>query len=342
MSLSVALPGARAADPSQLCFRGINISGAEYGNKNGVHGTNYLYPTETTVKYFRSKGMDSVRLPFIWERLQPQLGGRLNSRELKLLTDSVELIRKHEMAVILDPHNFGYYDGKQIGSAEVPVRAFADFWTRLAAEFANRDGLVFGLMNEPYDIGATDWLAAANAAIRGIRAVKADNLILVPGTIWSGAHSWEVEREGGSNGAVMLGVEDPRDNYAYELHQYLDNDYSGTKDGCVNAAGANQAIVQMTDWLRRNGKRGFVGEFGGGQGAACLAGLATMVGTIERNNDVWLGWTYWAAGDWWPEDETNNVQPTRRGERKQLQAIMGGRQEPGLNAGHCAMVPSSG
>ncbi len=328
-----------AFEAEALCFRGVNISGAEYGAKDGIHGTNYIYPSEKTVRYFAGKGMDSVRLPFLWERLQPQLNGPLDGAELSRLHAAVDLISRHGMTVILDPHNFAYYDGKRIGTAEVSAFAFGDFWTRLAFEFANRDGIVFGLMNEPFDIGATEWLDAANAAIRGIRATGAGNLVLVPGTSWSGAHSWESEREGGSNGTVMLGIEDPRDNYAYEFHQYLDEDSSGTHDGCVNAQGAVQAIVRVTDWLRRHDKRGFLGEFGGGQGPQCLEGLANFVKTIDDNRDVWLGWTYWAAGDWWPTDETNHIQPTAKGDRKQLAALMapGGGKRSG--AGSCALIP---
>ncbi|WP_373426859.1 hypothetical protein [Neorhizobium galegae] len=52
-----------------------------------------------------------------------------------------------------------------MGSETVPQSAFADFWRRVAAAVAGVDGIAFGLMNEPYDISAEDWLSAANSAI---------------------------------------------------------------------------------------------------------------------------------------------------------------------------------
>ena len=101
----------------------------------------------------------------------------------------------------------------------------------------------FGLMNEPNGVAATQWLAAANAAIAGIRASGAQNLVLVPGVRWTGAHSW-YSGDSGSNAAVMGGVVDPLDHYAYELHQYLDSDSSAprrTVSASQRPSGANDS-----------------------------------------------------------------------------------------------------
>ena len=54
---------AHAADAS-LCYYGVNLSGAEYGERGGVYGTNYTYPTEETISYFARKRMTIIRLPF--------------------------------------------------------------------------------------------------------------------------------------------------------------------------------------------------------------------------------------------------------------------------------------
>lgn len=319
--LLLAMTGSPAAEAAPLCFRGVNLAGAEYGEGIGTYGKDYIYPSEKTVAYFAAKGMDTIRLPFKWERLQPQLGARLDGAELQRLRDAVTLIRKHGMRIVLDPHNYAYYGGKQIGSRDVPSFAFAEFWARLSVEFAGEKDVVFGLMNEPHDIAASDWLVAANAAIRAIRTVGANNLVLVPGTAWTGAHSWAADRPGGSNATVMLGIEDPANNYAYEFHQYLDSDYSGTHTACDKAENAAAALLQVTDWLKTNGKRGFLGEFGAAANPQCLDGLENMLDVVAANGDVWLGWTYWAAGDWWPADEPMNVQPTADGDRRQLQVL---------------------
>ncbi|MDK4740930.1 glycoside hydrolase family 5 protein [Rhizobium sp. CNPSo 3464] len=330
-------------DPSQLCYRGINLSGAEYGDRTGVVGTNYTYPSEETVRYFASKGMNVVRLPFRWERLQPVLGQPLDSDELQRLRDAVDLIQEHGMAVVLDPHNFGYYDKDQLTQAPATDLAFGDFWARLAVEFANQKGVFFGLMNEPHDIKAPDWLEAANTAIQGIRTVGARNLILVPGTNWSGAFTWATDRiGGGANDTVMLGVKDPLDFYAFEFHQYLDADSSGTHPVCDGSDQARQGLTDVTAWLRKNGKRGFLGEFGVAGNQPCLDGLKQVFDVMADNNDVWLGWTYWAAGDWWPSQEPLNVQPRGGKDRPQMKVIVAAVGKKTAIAPACASVKPAG
>lgn len=320
------------------CLSGVNLAGAEFGQGRGTYGKDYAYPSDETITYFADKGFNAVRLPFKWERLQPRLNRNFDKAERKRLSDTVKALRKAGMTVILDPHNYAYYGDQQIGSAAVPDSAFADFWSRLAADYKQDAGVQFGLMNEPHDAPATQWLASANAAIAAIRETGATNLVLVPGTIWSGAHSWEEERDGGANGTVMLGIQDPADNNAYEVHQYLDGDFSGKASTCERADDAVKALERFTDWLKRNGKRGFLGEFGGSAEPACLDGLARMTALVHRENAVWTGWTYWAAGDWWPASEPLNIQPTADGDRPQLAALMSGGALP-AKPGTCPSLP---
>lgn len=303
------------------CLSGINLAGAEFGEGRGVYGKDYTYPSAGTIAYFAGKGFNAVRLPFKWERLQPRLNRGFDKAERTRLAETVKALRAAGMTVILDPHNYAYYDRQQIGSPAVPDSAFADFWRRLAEDYKDDAGVQFGLMNEPHDVPAMQWLASANAAIAEIRKAGARNLVLVPGTIWTGAHSWEADRDGGANGAVMLGIKDPAENHAYEVHQYLDADFSGTAKTCERADDAVKALERFTDWLKRNGKRGFLGEFGGSADPACLDGLSRMTALVGRENAVWTGWTYWAAGDWWPADEPLNIQPTPAGDRPQLAAL---------------------
>lgn len=324
---------------AQLCYRGINISGAEYGERGGAPNVNYVYPSEKTVRYFASKGMNVVRVPFRWERLQPVLGQPLDGDELQRLKDTVDLIQKNGMAVVLDPHNYGYYDKTQLKQAPATDIAFGDFWARLAVEFSNRKGVAFGLMNEPHDIKAPDWLDLANTAIRSIRTVGARNLILVPGTNWTGAHSWNADAlGGGSNGTVMLGVKDPLDFYAFEFHQYLDADSSGTHPVCDGTDGATKGMNDVTDWLRKNGKRGFLGEFGVAANDQCLSGLKQVLDVMNTNSDVWLGWTYWAAGDWWSPEEPLNVQPHDGHDKPQMKVLAEGLSKKSASAPACALV----
>lgn len=315
--LTVTAGSAQSAE----CGRGINLAGAEFGQVGQAYEKGYIYPSAKTVEYFRAKGFKIVRLPFLWERLQPRLYGRFDANEVKRLRETVKIIRAAGMEVVLDPHNYARYQGHIIGSDQVPQSAFSDFWRRLAAMFASRQGIMFGLMNEPYEISAEDWLSAANGAISSIRQTGADNLILVPGTSWTGAHSWTGGDYGTPNADVMTGVADPANNYAFEVHQYLDTDFSGKNEECSRAVDAVKAINSMGDWLAGKGRRGFLGEFAVSTLPQCQSALTEVIAAVESRPDVWLGWTYWAAGDWWDASEPLNIQPTDKGDRPQMQTL---------------------
>ncbi len=293
-------PVSRSASPVR--FAGVNLAGADFGETNlpGTYGVDYIYPTNAEVDYFMGKGMNIFRLPFRWERLQRSLNGNFDSAEQGRLDSFVSYATGRGAYVLLDPHNYARYNGQLVGSA-IPNSTLADFWTRLANLYKGNSRVIFGLMNEPNTMPTEQWRDAANAAIAAIRATGATNLILVPGNAWTGAHSWGQNWYGTPNATVMLGINDPGNNYAFEAHQYLDSDSSGTSATCVSATVGSERLAAFTNWLRQNGKRGFLGEFAGGRNDTCYAALDNMLSHIDSNSDVWLGWTYWAAGPWWGE-----------------------------------------
>jgi endoglucanase len=213
-----------------------------------------------------------------------------------------------------------YYQ-KNIGSEDVPIEAFADFWRRLAPLFSGRDDIIYLIMNEPAFVTAQQWLPAANAAIAEVRKAGADNFILVPGTIWTAAVHWYADQEGGSNAQVMRGVVDPMNHYGFDIHQYLDDDYSGTKTACNKVDEAIAGLERVTAWMEETGNRAFLGEFGGHARPDCYRGLARVVRLLNSRPDIWTGWTIWAAGDWWG-DYPLSVQPLEDGlDRPQMVAI---------------------
>ena len=84
---------------------GVNLSGAEFGavtpENPGRHGEDYVYPAAAYVgdRYSEAaelvaQGVTMFRLPFRWERLQPELAGPLNADELaRLAHDTAEMLR---------------------------------------------------------------------------------------------------------------------------------------------------------------------------------------------------------------------------------------------------------
>jgi len=325
-----------AAEPAKASLwlplrGGVSLAGAEFGCENptfsnaspGVCGRDYKYPSQGTIAYFASRGLGLLRVPFRWERLQPRLGEPLDSAELARLRQVVDWAIEHGALVVLDMHNYARYQlslfGKprsavideQIG-ADVPVpRAlFADVWRRLATEFADTRGIAaFGLMNEPHDMGRSDWKTISQAAVDAVRSVNRDAFLLVAGDGWSNAHRWtEV------NGSRAW-IEDRANRTGYEAHCYFDTDATGKyrrsyadelrDDPDLLNRGVRRLDVFL-QWCRRNGVNGMLGEFGiPGADAGWRDVLARTLRQLCTTN---MSACYWAAGEWWQKDPLS-VQP---------------------------------
>lgn len=279
----------------RLSLLGVNLSGAEeYGalDPNAVLGVNYVYPTDAEIDYYASKGLNIIRLPFQWELLQPNEYGALSSTQLAQIDAVVAYANSKGMKVILDPHNYGAYDGNPIGSAATPISAFTNLWTQLAANFANNSQVLFGLMNEP-NLSTATWLDAANSAIQAIRATGADTQkILVSGIDFDSTTNWLT-----SGNATVLGngIVDPDNNYAFEVHEYLDSDGSGVGSDTVSTSIGVDRMQAITEWARDTGHQLFLGEFGANSDPTATAALSNMLTYMTANSDVWLGGTYWEA-----------------------------------------------
>lgn len=287
-----------SATPSlAVSLTGINIAGGEFGGLKAVYGKNYIYPDSAQMQAMRDLGINVIRVPVRWERLQPVLAQPLDPVEMARIDAVVDAASAMQMSVIIDIHNYARYAQKPLGSDGVPTSSLRDLWTRLAVRYRNNDRVIFGMMNEPVKIGATAWAAAAHDALLGIRAAGARNLVLVPGAYWSGAHSWTRKASLASNGDAMLGFHDPGNNMAFDFHQYFDPNSSGTTGACVTPAIAEKRLAVATDWLRQTGNRGFLSEFGVSRAPECAAVLTAALQHLAANKQ-WLGWTIWGSSAW--------------------------------------------
>lgn len=279
---------------------GVNLAGAEFNGKKipARYGYDYIYPPAQDLAYFQSVGMNTIRLPFRWERLQPLLGAGLDTAELGRMRTVTEAARSLGMCVILDVHNYGAYAGQSIGSAAVSEAVFIDFWVKLAREFTGQAHVAFGLMNEPNLITIPQWASLAQRTVDALRSAGANNLLLVSGGRWSGAHEWQKPINGISNAQAFSSFRDPLNNFVFEVHQYANASYSGTTVECIPAEQLRQIMTNASAWARSTGARFFLGEFGVAASEPCLAALDAILAEVD-NNPVWAGWTYWAAGRWW-------------------------------------------
>jgi endoglucanase len=293
-------------------FPGVNLAGAEFGKDGGVFNRDYSYPIEAEFTYFQGKGLKIVRLPFKWERVQPQLLGDFDAQNLAELDRCVSGATKLGLVVLIDPHN---YAGRPVNGKEALVGidpeltndAFNDFWVKLANHYKDNPLVWFGLMNEPHKQKAQMNAETMQSVVNAIRATGAKNRILVPGTSWSGAHSWITS----GNAVALENFKDPADNFVFEAHQYLDKDSSGTHTEAVPGIGA-KCLVAFTTWARDHHFKAFLGECGwDGNPANPQANSEgdAILSYMDQNKDVWIGYTYWSAGPRWNK-YMYSVEPT--------------------------------
>jgi endoglucanase len=322
VTLLASLVSAQTPSPGNLPYTGVNLAGAEFGptptpTNLGTYGSQYQYPTTAEADYYIDKGMDTFRLPFRWERLQPALNTPFDATEFSRLDSFVNYATSKGAFVAIEPHNFARYypdpgnfqsSSQGLLGTAVPNSAFADFWSRLANNYKNNPHVIFNLMNEPNTEPTEQWVASANTAISAIRSAGANNLILVPGNAWTGAWTWFDTWYGTRNATAMLNIVDPANNFAFDVHQYLDSDDSGTSATIFNNDTniGVQRLTNFTNWLKTNHRRGFLGEFavanstiGNDPSQIGDETLTNMLDYLGDNSDVWLGWTWWAGGPKW-------------------------------------------
>jgi hypothetical protein len=217
-------------------LRGVAVTGGSWGDglnypmpfsnvQPGQYGATYFYELPSTFRYLASRGLKVVRIDFKWERIQPVLGAPLDPAELARLHSVVDSAEKAGLRVVIDLHNYGAYqtaDGRQaIGSAEVPVTAFADVWSRLATSFERDPSIAaYGIMNEPEDVGGPRaWELDSQAAVDAIRATGDGHEIDVSGDNWSHVETWATEHP-------VAWINDPLGRTRYDAHQYFDADHT--------------------------------------------------------------------------------------------------------------------
>jgi len=318
-------PGSANSGGYGLAFAGVNLAGGEFGKVPGTYATDYIYPAPANIDYFVQLGFNLIRVPFLWERLQPTLGSPLAGADLARLTSVVDYAAAKGLHIVLDTHNYarrrvaedGWAAEHLIGSELVPAAAFTDYCTRLAGAFKDVPSIIFGLMNEPWGLAAADWLIIANQAIAGMRQQGAKQLILVPGVAYTGAHSWIT-----AGNVVMGDVVDPGNNFALEVHQYFDADSSGTSPKAAGARIGSERIEAFQHWARQNGFKAFLAEFAAGEDETSLEALNDICRTLQANSDVWIGWAAWAGGRWWPANYIFNLEPSKSGQMRPQTKIL--------------------
>lgn len=295
-NLAMFSVGAWAATPTPMVQ--VNLSGAEFGGEKlpGKANYDYVFPTAAALDGWKAKGIQIVRLPVLWERLQPKLNEPLDATHVKEIDQVLKLAAARGMSVLIDIHNYGTYRGNVIGSSSVPVSAYGNLMWRIAQRWGANPGLHgYDIMNEPHDAADVNWVANAQAAITQIRRYDSAKPIYVEGRSWASAARWASE----SN--TLLTLRDPKNNLVFSAHLYIDSDASGTYptppgDDFDLDIGVKRA-TPFVEWLARNNRRGHIGEFGvPGNDPRWTQAMDRLLSYLQKHC---VPLAYWAAGPWW-------------------------------------------
>jgi len=280
-------------------YFGVSLSGAEWGQPSETS----FYPGTDLLDYYQSKGLRLIRLPIMWERIQPTLSSSLDATELDKLNTFIDAVAARNMKVIVDIHNYARYNGNIIGALTgVTTADVQDLWIRLANELKSKSCIWgYGIMNEPHDMASiAPWKDIAQAIITGIRTVDQWNTIIVGGDSWSSAERWPTYSDNLKN------LIDPNTNLIFEAHCYFDTDASGQyvqnfdlqgnmtntydSEHITTATGVNR-VKPFVNWLKTNNLKGFIGEYGvPSDDSRWLPVLDSFLVYLKANH---IGGAYW-------------------------------------------------
>ncbi len=305
---------------SQVPF-GVTLCGAEFGQNNlpGILNTNYIYPEENEVSYFAKKGVQIIQLPIRWERIQRTLGGPLDTKELSLIEKFLDECYVRDIQVTLIMQNYGRYKINNveyiIGSPQISRANYKDVWKKLATALNKRKNIyAFSIMSEPNHMENYSWFESAQQAINGIREVDRTHTILVDGDNYSGPETWVDYND------QLKNLIDPANRMMFNAHCYFDEDRSGEYKKSYSTSGANEMtgvnrIKHFVEWLQKNNKKGFVGEFGiPNNDNHWFAVLDNFLQYLTANN---IGGCYWAAGRWW-KNYPLSIEPSGNSDKPQM------------------------
>lgn len=277
---------------------GINLSGAGFASHilPGVNGRNYIFPTESYFSQWNARGVKLVRFPIIWERLQPQLGAPLDKDYAQLIDQTFNFAQKYGIKIILDLHNYMRYRGTIIGTGAVSFDHYRDVLTRISQRWSSSSALyAYDIMNEPHD-AMEQWPIAAQAGIDGIRTIDSFRPIMIEGNGWAEATRWAQWNDS------LLKLRDPANNLIFQAHAYFDGDggggtYTNTNVSTLDVNHGVARVRPFVEWLKKNGKRGMIGEFGiPDDNPRWGVIMGNMLAYLKQNC---IPATYWAAGPGW-------------------------------------------
>lgn len=300
--------------------RWITLSGLECGSDSpefcndalGRLGDDYFINSRTTLERLSEVGFEGFRIPFCWERLQPQLGGPLDPDGIQHLRYLIGVARSVDRSVILSMHNAGRYSMRVAGvptacgleeavddRVRVTAEHFAEFWSRMSHALCGLPNLRgYGLMSASSSLPEGAWQISSQAAVDAIRADGDIIPIYVPGIGSSRTSTW------GDDNPEAPWIEDSEDAVIYEACCYLDCNQSGQYEiAFAEELASDPMLPQRSDarlkpfleWLEASGAKGAITQFG----VPCddFRWASLLPGMLQKLEEANVLSVWWAAGD---------------------------------------------
>ena len=106
---------------------------------------------------------------------------------------------------------------------------------------------------QPHDLDVYAWATSVQWAVTSIRNAGAlSQMILLPGTGYTAAGGFVSS----GSAAALSAVQNPdgsKTNLIFDVHQYLDSDFSGTHIDCTSNGVGN--LASLATYLRSNGRQ---------------------------------------------------------------------------------------
>jgi endoglucanase len=309
---------------------GYNLSGFEFASTP----TPGNYPTpEDATTFAKTFGAKIIRVPFRMEYCTDSNGNITpnGANYLSAVNDFVQTLinNNSNIQVLLDMHNYMQYcPNAAAGSCGTYLTSLqlSTAWLNIAKSLPvvnnNPNTVWLDLMNEPNGISAQQTFNNEMAVFIALRNADINNPIALEGTEWTGLHSWASSGNASaftvSNIKSALAGVSNVGQYAIEVHQYLDANFSGTLPVCVANATLNEQInfTEFTDWLANNHVPVILGETGGGLNQVCIDDMSTLYNDAVQNpysssaaNGGFSAITYWGGGQAWGNDYFLGIQP---------------------------------
>ncbi len=301
----------KAVNKPYLKLYGVNRSGAEFASEviPGKLGVDFEYPTDKAkFEAFAAKGLTLIRIPILWERVQPKAKSGLNMEALFSILTLLDNAESANVQIILDLHNYGRYYNIPLEVKHADY--LSNFWVTLITAIGNKPALYgIELMNEPHDLpgGGEAWANIAQQTVTAVRQYNNNVTILVPGYSWQSAHFWPENNK-------SLIISDPANKILYSAHQYFDSNYSGTYQQPTqgNVSYGSELIIPFIQWLKEKNVKGIITEYGVPSKDKTALGMMRNMLQLIDNSEVLIGAIYWASGPRWG-DYPLSVEPDKYG-----------------------------